>query len=138
MANPTFGIEEEYQLVDPGTGGLPSGAVHVLRSSWTDDPSCRSVIQRRLPLTGPPPAPASGAEYEALVEGLIDAGVLPDAHTVYWSVRLSPVHPTVVGRGNAADRQRELRSGGRDMRGLVDWLRAESQLGLSSVSDGPT
>ncbi len=374
MADPTVGVEEEYQLVDPATGGLRSGAVHVLRSSWTDDlqpelqetmveiqtppstsmaevaehlrrrrltasasagvegleivsagthpfsdwrghvvaegeradllvarfgrvawtehifglhvhvaqpvgldaavvlrearwlspllialscsspyyqgqdtgyASYRSVIQRRLPLTGPPPATESKAAYDALVDGLLRAGVLPDTHTVYWNVRLSAVHPTIefrgmdacprvedavaiaalargavahvatggtirppggtgdlddtllglnewqaarfgleaplalpgergirggsireeadrvlhllrpclvrlgdgdaealvhgiLERGTAADRLRELRSAGRDMRGLVDWLRTESQLGLGSASgDAP-
>jgi glutamate---cysteine ligase / carboxylate-amine ligase len=59
--------------------------------------SFRSIVHRRYPLNGPPPA-LSGARLDDLMELLVDGGLLPDERTVYWSVRLSPTYPTIEFR----------------------------------------
>jgi glutamate---cysteine ligase / carboxylate-amine ligase len=61
--------------------------------------SYRSIVHRRYPLNGPPPAFPSRREHDRLVEGLVAGGVIPDARTVYWTTRLNPSHPTIEFRG---------------------------------------
>ncbi len=89
MNAPTFGVEEEYQLVDPETGELRSRADRVLETSWTDDiegelqdtmvevqtPPCASMAQitdqlRRRRLTAATAAAAEDLE-------IVAAGVHP-------------------------------------------------------------
>lgn len=60
--------------------------------------SYRYVVQRRLPLTGPPPALESLEDHERLLDGLTGAGVVPDRRTVYWNLRLNPQYPTLEFR----------------------------------------
>lgn len=60
--------------------------------------SYRSVIHRRYPLSGPPPALRGRQEYDRLLGLLTGSGLIPDRRTVYWSVRLSPTHPTMEFR----------------------------------------
>jgi glutamate---cysteine ligase / carboxylate-amine ligase len=60
--------------------------------------SYRSIVHRRYPLNGPPPAFPSQREHDQLVEGLVAGGVIPDARTVYWTTRLNPSHPTIEFR----------------------------------------
>jgi glutamate---cysteine ligase / carboxylate-amine ligase len=61
--------------------------------------SYRSIIHRRYPLSGPPPALRDRPEYDRLLGLLTGGGLIPDRRTVYWSVRLSPTHPTMEFRG---------------------------------------
>jgi glutamate---cysteine ligase / carboxylate-amine ligase len=61
--------------------------------------SYRSIVHRRYPLSGPPPAFPSRREHDRLMEGLVAGGFIPDARTVYWTTRLSPSHPTIEFRG---------------------------------------
>lgn len=60
--------------------------------------SYRTILVRRLPFSGPPPRFRSGKEYRTFVELLLRSGAIPDLRTVYWSVRISPRHPTVEFR----------------------------------------
>lgn len=61
--------------------------------------SYRSIIHRRYPLGGPPPALRGKQEHDRLLDLLIGGGLIPDSRTVYWSVRLNPTHPTIEFRG---------------------------------------
>lgn len=61
--------------------------------------SYRSIVHRRYPLNGPPPAFSSRHQLQELVDLLTDSGLVPDARTIYWSVRLSPTYPTIEFRG---------------------------------------
>jgi glutamate---cysteine ligase / carboxylate-amine ligase len=61
--------------------------------------SYRSIVHRRYPLNGPPPAFPSRREHDRLVEGLVAGGIIPDTGTVYWTTRLNPAHPTIEFRG---------------------------------------
>jgi len=64
--------------------------------------SYRSILNRRIPLTGPPPRLRDMAHYRAYVDTLIDAGAIPDARTLYWSIRPSSRYPTLEFRINDA------------------------------------
>jgi glutamate---cysteine ligase / carboxylate-amine ligase len=57
--------------------------------------SFRTISWRRFPFTGVPPRFRSEAEYDAFMGTLIGSGAIPDARTVYWSLRPSPRYPTV-------------------------------------------
>jgi glutamate---cysteine ligase / carboxylate-amine ligase len=69
------------------------------QSADTGYASYRSIIHRRYPLSGPPPALRGRREYDRLMGVLTRGGLIPDPRTVYWSVRLSPTHPTIEFRG---------------------------------------
>ncbi len=58
-------------------------------SSW------RTVHRWRWPVSGPPPIFNSDVEHDDLLRRLIDVGVLVDAGTAYWDVRLSARYPTL-------------------------------------------
>jgi glutamate---cysteine ligase / carboxylate-amine ligase len=60
--------------------------------------SFRSVYWRGFPFTGNPPRFASAEEFDAYLEVLLRAGVIPDKRTVYWSVRPSARYPTLEFR----------------------------------------
>lgn len=60
--------------------------------------SYRTILYRRFPFSGAPPAFGSHAEYDRFVSGLLSAGMIPDLRTLYWSVRLSPRYPTLEFR----------------------------------------
>jgi glutamate---cysteine ligase / carboxylate-amine ligase len=51
--------------------------------------SYRSQIWGRLALSGPTAPFGSRAEYDALIEALVAAGVLTDDSSIYWDVRLN-------------------------------------------------
>jgi carboxylate-amine ligase len=57
--------------------------------------SYRTVVTSRWPTVGPSPDIESAAEYERLVEELVESGVISDAGMVYFDARLSARYPTV-------------------------------------------
>jgi glutamate---cysteine ligase / carboxylate-amine ligase len=61
--------------------------------------SFRSIVHRRYPLNGPPPALSSNAQLDGLLDLLVGGGLVPDQRTIYWSARLSPTYPTIEFRG---------------------------------------
>lgn len=60
--------------------------------------SYRTILYRRFPFSGAPPAFRSAGEYERFVGSLLSGGMVPDLRTLYWSVRLSPRYPTLEFR----------------------------------------
>lgn len=57
--------------------------------------SYRTILNDRLPCSGPPPPFASEAEYWAFTAGLIEQGVAVDEGTTYWTVRPHHRYPTI-------------------------------------------
>jgi carboxylate-amine ligase len=57
--------------------------------------SYRTVVTSRWPTVGPPPDLDSAAEYERLVEELVESGVISDAGMIYFDARPSARYPTV-------------------------------------------
>ncbi len=57
--------------------------------------SYRTVVTSRWPTVGPSPDLDSAAEYERLVDELVDSGVISDAGMIYFDARLSSRYPTV-------------------------------------------
>jgi carboxylate-amine ligase len=57
--------------------------------------SFRGVAWRTFPFTGAPPRFDSDDDYRKFVAGLLKAGTIPDARTIYWSVRPSSRFPTL-------------------------------------------
>jgi glutamate---cysteine ligase / carboxylate-amine ligase len=76
-----------------------SGSSPFFQGDETGYHSYRSIVHRRYPLNGPPPGLRSHAEHERLLDLLTSGGLIPDRHTVYWSARLNPTHPTIEFRG---------------------------------------
>lgn len=60
--------------------------------------SYRSILWRRLPLTGPFPGVKSESEYERFTQLLIRSGAALDVGTIYWSIRPHPQYPTIEFR----------------------------------------
>lgn len=60
--------------------------------------SYRTILNRRVPLAGPPPRLPDRAAYERLLGAILGAGAVPDARTLYWDVRPNARHPTVEFR----------------------------------------
>ncbi|MBW4499573.1 MAG: carboxylate-amine ligase [Scytonema hyalinum WJT4-NPBG1] len=60
--------------------------------------SYRTEIWSRWPLSGPPLIFESVAEYEALVQALVETKTIEEATKIYWDVRLSERFPTVEFR----------------------------------------
>jgi carboxylate-amine ligase len=60
--------------------------------------SFRTEIWRRWPMAGTPNVFASRAEYDALVESLVQTGSLTDATKIYWDVRPSARFETLEFR----------------------------------------
>lgn len=60
--------------------------------------SYRSILWRRLPLTGPFPGVKSEAEYARFKELLVRSGAAVDGGTIYWSIRPHPEYPTIEFR----------------------------------------
>ncbi len=60
--------------------------------------SFRTILWRRWPSNGPPPAFADSAEYGAYVRALIEAGIISDGRDLYWMLRPHPVYPTLEFR----------------------------------------
>jgi carboxylate-amine ligase len=60
--------------------------------------SFRSELWCRLPTAGPPPHFSDHSEYESFVQTLIQSGVIRDATTLYWDIRLSETFPTLEFR----------------------------------------
>ncbi|HTF06658.1 MAG TPA: glutamate--cysteine ligase [Asanoa sp.] len=116
---------ERYGMVSPGPGyngmhvhvGIPGPEIGiqvlnhlrpwlpVLHAATVNSPfyngrdtgygSWRSVLWNRWPPVGPTPWLESHAHYLALVEELIDSGMLLDEGMLYWYARLSSHLPTV-------------------------------------------
>src|SRR6478752_432717 len=57
--------------------------------------SYRDLIWARWPTAGPPPMLERGAEYDAMIQDLIDSGTISDPGMVYFDVRPSAHVPTV-------------------------------------------
>ncbi len=57
--------------------------------------SYRELIWSRWPTAGPPPMMETGAEYDAMIQDLIDSGTISDPGMVYFDVRPSAHVPTV-------------------------------------------
>ena len=57
--------------------------------------SYRDLIWARWPTAGPPPMMETGAEYDAMIQDLIDSGTISDPGMVYFDVRPSAHVPTV-------------------------------------------
>ncbi|MEX0891998.1 MAG: YbdK family carboxylate-amine ligase, partial [Gemmatimonadota bacterium] len=57
--------------------------------------SFRTLLSRRWPNAGVPPRFANAAEFWRLTDMLVEGGVVRDKHTLYWSMRVHPVYPTV-------------------------------------------
>jgi carboxylate-amine ligase len=57
--------------------------------------SYRTVVTSRWPTVGPSPDIESAAEYERLVDELVESGVISDAGMIYFDARLSARYPTV-------------------------------------------
>jgi glutamate---cysteine ligase / carboxylate-amine ligase len=146
----TMGVEEEFLVVDSGTGAvvpragevlafaaasgmdlqgeltrtqvetatpvcLELGEVHA-RLAWqqhtlaqaADSPfwggqdtgyASRRITQRsRWPTAGPPPYLELAQQYQAVVDALVDSGVVLDRAMLYWWVRPSAVQPTLEFR----------------------------------------
>lgn len=60
--------------------------------------SWRSILLRRFPTIGAPPAFQDASHYEATVSRLIDSGAAPDAASLSWMARVSERFPTVEVR----------------------------------------
>ena len=65
------------------------------RGSDTGYASYRALIWARWPTAGPPPMLETGAEYDAMIQDLIDSGTISDPGMVYFDVRPSAHVPTV-------------------------------------------
>lgn len=57
--------------------------------------SYRTVVTSRWPTVGPPPDLGSAAEYQQVVDTLVESGVISDAGMVYFDARPSARYPTV-------------------------------------------
>lgn len=57
--------------------------------------SYRTVLNDRLPCSGPPPPFAAETEYWSFTKELIDRGVAMDTGTSYWTVRPHHRYPTI-------------------------------------------
>lgn len=75
-----------------------SASSPVFEGSDTGYVSYRSILARRLPFSGPPPALDSEAELNRLVRLLVETGATEDPWTLYWSVRPHPKYPTLEFR----------------------------------------
>src|SRR3954454_6346703 len=65
------------------------------RGSDTGYASYRDLIWARWPTAGPPPMMETGAEYDGMIQDLIDSGTISDPGMVYFDVRPSAHVPTV-------------------------------------------
>lgn len=70
----------------------------IYEGSDTGFASYRSIMWRRLPLTGPFPGVRSEAEYNRFTELLVRSGAAVDVGTIYWSTRPHPEYPTIEFR----------------------------------------
>jgi carboxylate-amine ligase len=90
--------------------------------------SFRNVVWSRWPTAGPPPAVATGAEYDALVADLIASGTIGDAGMVYFDVRPSAHLPTLELRiGDACPEVDDVLLVAGLFRALVQRARAECE-----------
>lgn len=60
--------------------------------------SYRTILNRRVPLSGPPPYLRDHDDYRRLADALINSDAVPDERTIYWSVRPSSRYPTLEFR----------------------------------------
>jgi glutamate---cysteine ligase / carboxylate-amine ligase len=60
--------------------------------------SYRTILADRLPNSGMPPALRSERDFERLLQVMLQAGVLPDAASLYWGLRPHSRFPTVEFR----------------------------------------
>ena len=92
--------ETAVQVCNHVRGWLPTllalganSAVH--RGLDSGHASWRTVLWSQWPAAGPPPIFRSADHYDALVDMLVDSGVLMDERMVYWDIRPSCHLPTV-------------------------------------------
>jgi YbdK family carboxylate-amine ligase len=71
----------------PFQGGVDTG-YQSFRSQWWS----------LWPVAGPPPALTNAEDYARTVHDLVRTGVIDDASTIYWDVRISSRYPTVEFR----------------------------------------
>ncbi|GAA3268240.1 glutamate--cysteine ligase [Dactylosporangium vinaceum] len=57
--------------------------------------SYRTIVTSRWPTVGPPPDLATAAEFDRVVDTLVESGVISDAGMVYFDARPSARYPTV-------------------------------------------
>jgi carboxylate-amine ligase len=55
----------------------------------------REAAHEEMPRTGLPELFKTATDYEAYVDGLLRAGVIPDASHIWWDIRPSNFHPTL-------------------------------------------
>ena len=60
--------------------------------------SYRSVVFRNFPRTGVPPQLGSWAEYERLVQTLVETNSIPNSSKIWWDVRPNWTYPTIEFR----------------------------------------
>lgn len=60
--------------------------------------SFRTELWVRWPMAGPPPAFASRAEYDQLLQDLTDTGSISDPTKIYWDIRVPAKTPTLEFR----------------------------------------
>lgn len=60
--------------------------------------SYRTVLNGRLPHTGPPPRFPSEAAYRRFVGFMLETEAIDDEYTLYWSIRPHPEYPTLEFR----------------------------------------
>jgi carboxylate-amine ligase len=60
--------------------------------------SYRTIVTSRWPTVGPPPDLGSAAEYDRVVDTLVESGVISDAGMIYFDARPSARYPTVEVR----------------------------------------
>ena len=60
--------------------------------------SYRTIINNRLPNTGPPPHFASAAEMRGYLDAMLASGAIEDSYNIYWSIRPHPEYPTLEFR----------------------------------------
>jgi glutamate---cysteine ligase / carboxylate-amine ligase len=60
--------------------------------------SFRTGLWWTSPLSGPPPIFSSRAEYDALIQTLVESRCVEDSMSIYWDIRLSGRFPTVEFR----------------------------------------
>jgi carboxylate-amine ligase len=65
------------------------------RSRLTGLKGYRLAAYDELPRTGVPELFHTKAEYDAYVDALVKAGVMPDSSYIWWSIRPSQKHPTL-------------------------------------------
>ena len=75
-----------------------SASSPIYEGADTSYASYRTIVNQRLPNTGPPPHFASSAEMQRYLKLLLDSGAIEDEYNIYWSIRPHPEYPTLEFR----------------------------------------